>query len=57
MNETKNTVSEARTQDIDVLYQSLGTQEGEKSIYRITKGREKKTRDLDQVKRVKDEEE
>ena len=57
MNDTKNTVSEARTQAIDVLYQSLGTKEGEKSIYRITKGREKKTRDLDQVKRVKDEEE
>ena len=38
------------------LYKSLGTNEGEKSIYRLSKGRERKIRDLDQVKCVKYEE-
>jgi len=49
-------VSEARTQAFEGLYQSLGTKEGEKSIYKPAKGRERKTRDLDQVKCIKDEE-
>ncbi|KAL5168243.1 LINE-1 retrotransposable element ORF2 protein [Glycine soja] len=55
-NETKKTVSEARAQAFDGLYQALGTRDGERSIYRLAKGRERKTRDLDQVKCVKDEE-
>ena len=55
-NETKNAVSEARTQTLDALYQSLKIKEGEKSIYWLAKGRERKTRDFDQVKCVKDEE-
>ena len=50
------TVSEVRTQAFEGLYQSLGTKEGEKSIYKLAKGRERKTRDLDQVKCIKDEE-
>lgn len=49
-------VSEARTRSFDGLNQSLGIKEGEKSIYMLTKGRERKTRDLDQVKCVNDEE-
>ncbi|KAL5184476.1 LINE-1 retrotransposable element ORF2 protein [Glycine soja] len=48
--------SEARAQAFDGLYQALGTRDGERSIYRLAKGRERKTRDLDQVKCVKDEE-
>lgn len=40
----------------DELYQSLGTKDGGRHIYRLTKCRERKTRDLDQVKCVKDEE-
>jgi len=48
-------VSEAKTQAFDRLYQSLGTKEGEKSIYKLAKGRERKTRDLDQAKCMKDE--
>ncbi|KAL5189467.1 Enoyl-CoA hydratase 2, peroxisomal [Glycine soja] len=55
-NETKKAVSEARAQAFDGLYQALGTRDGERSIYRLAKGRERKTRDLDQLKCVKDEE-
>ncbi|RZB98883.1 LINE-1 retrotransposable element ORF2 protein [Glycine soja] len=55
-NETKKAVSEVRAQAFDGLYQALGTRDGERSIYRLAKGRERKTRDLDQVKCVKDEE-
>jgi len=48
-------VSEARNQAFQGFYQYLGTKDGEKSIYKLAKGREKKTRDLDQVKCIKDE--
>ena len=54
--EAKKAVSEARTQAFEGLYQSLGTKKGEKSIYKLANGRERKTRDLDQSKCVKDEE-
>jgi hypothetical protein len=39
----------------DGLYQRLDTKEGEKDIYRMTKSRERKTRDIIQVKCFKDE--
>ncbi|KAL5155233.1 LINE-1 retrotransposable element ORF2 protein [Glycine soja] len=55
-NETKKAVSEVRAQAFDGLYQALGTRDGERSIYRLAKGRERKTIDLDHVKCVKDEE-
>ncbi|KAL5134814.1 Craniofacial development protein 2 [Glycine soja] len=55
-NETKKAVSEARAQTFDGLYQALGTRDRERSIYRLAKGRERKTRDLGHVKCVKDEE-
>jgi hypothetical protein len=38
----------------DGLYQRLGTKEGEKDIYRIVKNRERKMRDIIQVKCIKD---
>lgn len=47
---------EAITQDFDNLYQSLGTNEGEISIYKLPEGIEIKTRHVDQ-KCVKYEEE
>jgi hypothetical protein len=50
----KQAVSEARGQIYDGLYQRLGTKEGEKDIYRMTKSRERKTRDIIQVKCIKD---
>jgi hypothetical protein len=50
----KRAVSEARGQMYDGLYQQLGTKEWEKDIYRMTKSRERKTRDINQVKYIKD---
>jgi hypothetical protein len=50
----KRAVSEARGQMYDGLYQRLGTKEGEKDIYRMAKSRERKTRDIIQVKCIKD---
>jgi hypothetical protein len=49
----KRAVSEARGQMYDGLYQRLGTKEGEKDIYRMAKSRERKTRDIIQVKCIK----
>jgi len=37
------------------LYQQLGMKEGEKDIYKMAKVRERKTRDFNQVKCIKDE--
>jgi hypothetical protein len=50
----KRAVSEARGQMHDGLYQRLGTKKGEKDIYRMAKSRERKTRDINQVKCIKD---
>jgi hypothetical protein len=47
-------VSEAMSQMYDGLYQRLGMKEGEKDIYRMTKSWERKTRDIIQVKCIKD---
>jgi hypothetical protein len=51
----KRALSEARGRMYDRLYQWLGTKEGEKDIYRMAKSRERKTRDIIQVKCIKDE--
>jgi hypothetical protein len=50
----KRVVSEASGQMYDGLYQRLGTKEGEKGIYRMTKSRERKMKDIIQVKCIKD---
>jgi hypothetical protein len=50
----KRAVSEVRGRMYDGLYQRLGTKEGEKD-YRMAKSRESKTRDIIQVKCIKDE--
>jgi hypothetical protein len=50
----KRAVSEVRDQMYDGLYQRLGMKEGEKDIYRMTKSQEGKTRDIIQVKCIKD---
>jgi hypothetical protein len=46
-------VSEAMSQMYDGLYQRLGMKEGEKDIYRMTRSWERKTRDIIQVKCIK----
>ncbi|AQK73740.1 Retrovirus-related Pol polyprotein LINE-1 [Zea mays] len=51
----KRAVSRARGQAFDNLYQRLDTKQGEKDIYRMAKIRERKTRDVNQVKCIKDE--
>jgi hypothetical protein len=50
----KRAVSEPRGQIYDELYQRLGTKEWEKDIYMMVKSRERKTRDIIQVKCIKD---
>ena len=42
----KQAVGEARGRAYEDLYQRLGTQEGERDIYKISKIRERKTRDI-----------
>jgi hypothetical protein len=51
---TKRTVNEARGRMYDELYQRLGIKKGEKDIYRMVKRRERKMRDIIQVKCIKD---
>ena len=50
----KRAVGEARGRAYEDLYQRLGTKEGERDIYKMAKIRERKTRDIDQVKCIKD---
>jgi hypothetical protein len=48
-------VSEVRGQAYAELYQKLDTKEGENIVYKMVKLRERKTRDFNQVKCIKDE--
>ena len=50
----KRAVSVAKGKAYDDLYQRLGTKEGEKDIYRMVRIRERKTRDINQIKCIKD---
>ena len=50
----KRAVGEARGRAYEDLYQLLGTKEGERDIYKMAKIRERKTRDIGQVKCIKD---
>jgi hypothetical protein len=52
---TKKDVSEARGQVYAELYRKLNTKEDENDIYKMTKLRERKMRDFNQVKCIKDE--
>jgi replicative superfamily II helicase len=51
----KRAVSEAKGRAYDDLYRRLSTKEEEKYVYKIARIREMKTRDLNQVKCIKDE--
>ena len=46
-------MSVAKGKAYDDLYQRLGTKEGEKDIYRMARIRERKTRDVNQIKCIK----
>ena len=50
----KRAVGEARGRAYEDLYQRLGTKEGERDIYKMAKIRERKTRDIGQLKCIKD---
>ena len=54
---TKRAISVAKGRAYDDLYQYLSTKEGEKDIYRMARVCERKTRDFNQVKCIKDERE
>ncbi|AQK51442.1 DHBP synthase RibB-like alpha/beta domain [Zea mays] len=51
----KRAVSEAKGRAYDDLYRRLSTKEREKDVYKIARIWERKTRDLNQVKCIKDE--
>jgi hypothetical protein len=50
-------MGEAKGRAYEGLYQCLNTKEGEKDIYRMARIHDRKTRDLNQVKCIKDERE
>lgn len=50
----KPAVSEARGRTYEDLYRRFNTKEGESDIYKMAKIRERKTRDVNQVKYIKD---
>ncbi|ONL97690.1 ABC transporter B family member 25 mitochondrial [Zea mays] len=51
----KRAVTEAKGRAYDDLYRRLSTKEREKDVYKIARIRERKTRELNQVKCIKDE--
>ena len=51
---TKQVVSEARGQAYKDLYNHLDSKEGERDIYKMAKIRERKPRDVDQIKCLRD---
>jgi hypothetical protein len=51
----KRAVSEANGRAYDDLYRRLSTKKGKNDVYKMARIRERKTRDLNQVKCIKDE--
>ncbi|KAM2304509.1 hypothetical protein ACFXTH_024206 [Malus domestica] len=53
--EAKKAVREAKLAAYDDMYKRLDTKEGELDIYKLARAREKKTRDLNQMRCIKDD--
>jgi len=51
----KKTVTIAKNNAFERLYQKLGTKEGDKDVFKLARDREKKTRDLGNVRCIKGE--
>ncbi|XP_071726966.1 uncharacterized protein [Rutidosis leptorrhynchoides] len=53
--EAKKAVARAKDKAYEVLYKKLDSKEGANDIYRIAKARERRRRDIDNIKFIKDE--
>ena len=51
----KQAVAEARGAAYKTLYQKLDTKEGERDIFKIARARDRRTKDLDRIRCIKDE--
>ena len=53
--EAKKVIKDAKFKAYDDLYDKLGTKDGEKDVYKLAKLRERKTRDFNHIKCIKNE--
>ena len=52
--EAKKTVAVAKAKGMDELYEKLETPDGQKIIYKMAKSRNRATKDLTNIKQIKD---
>ena len=51
----KRQVAKAKSEACSKLYGDLETKEGQKNIFKVAKQRDKETKDIHHIKRIKDE--